>query len=231
MLEINKVYCGDCFELIKLLEDKSVDVSFTSPPYNSVRHKKYDNYTDDIDDYFLFLKNIIDEMIRVTKKYVIINIQANYYNKKDVYKLIGNYSDSIERILIWNKTNPTPSQSNYLTNSHEYFICITKQPLIINSVSMKDVITDSINNETSKVHKAIMKKELSDLFIKEFTKKNDVVLDVFMGTGTTALSCKENGRNYIGFEIDEKYFKMCIDRINGISFDGQTSIFTDFDNL
>ena len=52
-----------------------------------------------------------------------------------------------------------------------------------------------------------------------------------MGSGTTAVACKETGRNFIGFEIDEKYYKIANDRVNGITASGQTSIFTDFDNL
>lgn len=52
-----------------------------------------------------------------------------------------------------------------------------------------------------------------------------------MGSGTTAVACKELGRNFIGFEIDKKFHKIAVDRVNGITANGQTTIFTDFDNL
>ena len=52
-----------------------------------------------------------------------------------------------------------------------------------------------------------------------------------MKSGTTAVACKESGRNFIGFEIDKKYHKIACDRVNGITANGQTSIFTYFDNL
>ena len=52
-----------------------------------------------------------------------------------------------------------------------------------------------------------------------------------MGSGTTAVAAKELGRQYLGFEIDEKWHRIAVDRVNGIDKRGQTSIFTDFDNL
>ena len=67
--------------------------------------------------------------------------------------------------------------------------------------------------------------------IENSSKEGDVVLDTFMGSGTTAIACKELNRNFIGFEINDKFHKIAVDRINGITASGQTSIFTDFDNL
>lgn len=58
-----------------------------------------------------------------------------------------------------------------------------------------------------------------------------VVLDTFSGSGTTCVAAKETGRRFIGMEIDPEYHKISIDRLNGINANGQTSIFTDFDNL
>ena len=55
--------------------------------------------------------------------------------------------------------------------------------------------------------------------------------DFFMGSGTTAVAAKELNRNYIGFEIDTEYHKIAIDRVNGITAHGQTSIFTDFNKI
>ena len=63
------------------------------------------------------------------------------------------------------------------------------------------------------------------------TKENDIVLDCFCGSGTTCVAAKELGRKYIGIEIDLEYYKIAIDRLNGIDAKGQTSIFTDFENL
>ena len=62
-------------------------------------------------------------------------------------------------------------------------------------------------------------------------KWGGVVLDTFCGSGTTCVSAKELGRRYIGMEIDEKYYKIAVDRLNGINANGQMSIFTDFEKV
>ena len=222
---INTIQLGDCLEIMKSMSNDSVDVSFTSPPYNSIRHKKYKNYTDDLDNYYLFLCKFTDELLRITKRTVIVNVQTNYYNRSDVYKYIGKYSKEISRIIIWNKSNPTPSSMQHkLTNAYEFFMIFSKEESVtINSIFMKDVIDFPINSQKIKGHKAVMNSDVADLFIKEFSNKDDIVLDCFMGTGTTALSCKKYGRNFIGIEIDKEYFNLSKSRIEELK--KQSSIF------
>lgn len=221
-----KLYKGDCLEILKTIEDNSIDVSFTSPPYNSKRHKKYERDTDDKKQYYEFLCDFTNELLRVTKKYVIINIQTNYYNKKDVYKFIGRYCEEIQRIIIWEKTNPTPSRPNYLTNSYEFFIIMSQENMIkINSNYMKDVIEYPINNNHIKGHGAIMNKDVCHKILTELSNENDLVLDCFMGSGTTGVVCKEINRKFIGIEIDDKYFEIAKERINSIVEYEQMSLF------
>lgn len=68
--------------------------------------------------------------------------------------------------------------------------------------------------------------------IRNSTKEGDIVLDTFSGSGTTCVAAKETGRQYLGFEIDKQYWKISIDRLNGINNKGQTDLFnTDFEQL
>jgi hypothetical protein len=78
-------------------------------------------------------------------------------------------------------------------------------------------------------HPTIKPLELVKRHIAHATQQNDIVADFFLGSGTTCVAAKELGRRYIGFEIDEQYYKIAKDRLNGINTNGQTSIFTDFD--
>ena len=64
-----------------------------------------------------------------------------------------------------------------------------------------------------KEHKAIMKQDVSDWIIEKFTQKADIILDPFMGSGTTAISCIKYDRNYIGFEFQEEYVALSEMRI------------------
>ncbi len=217
-MELNKIYNMDCFELFESMPDDYVDIVFTSPPYNSIRHTKYEHFEDKYKNYHTFLVDVVKECLRVAKKYVILNVQANYYNKTDVYKFIGDFSKNIQRIVIWNKTNPTPSSlRNRLTNSYEFFFILSKKETVkCNSVFLKDVITFPINSEKVKGHSAVMNKDVCELFIKEFTQENEIVFDPFSGTGTTAIVCKENNRKYIGTEIEKTYYDYSISRIKGV---------------
>lgn len=81
--------------------------------------------------------DVTNELLRVCKKDVIVNIQATYFNKKDVYKYIGYFADKLKEIVIWEKTNPQPSinkikdeNGNILTsvcNAVEYFFVLNEQ--------------------------------------------------------------------------------------------------------
>ena len=212
---MNKLILGDCLQELKKIEDCSCDISFTSPPYNRKRNDKYDNYDDSIDDYSAFLIDVIDQMLRVTKRNVFFNIQKNFYNKQDVFEIIGHYSKKICEIFIWEKSNPMPASGKAITNAYE-FILVFGENLESNTTYTKNHLTTSVA-KMFKNHKAVMHPEVAFFFISNFTNKNDVVLDPFMGTGTTGKVCKELNRSFIGIEIDHEYFLLSKKRINGFS--------------
>lgn len=239
MITPNDIYLMDCLEGMKQMEDDSVDVCFTSPPYNDTgkdggTHQKYLNI-ETRNDWYEWQCEVIDEMLRVSKRYVIYNVQPIQNNKNDVYRLIGHYADKIHTILVWNKTQSQPCGNPHkISNYYEFIIVMSLVGGVdVNSDFYKNVITKGGNKDTqyAKIHKAVMSKEICDEIIKEFTKPNDVVLDPFSGMGTTALSCKEQGRQYIGFEIFPLYYEKSKDRLKGIQMNGQTSLITQFENI
>ena len=214
-----ELYRDDCLSKLKDFADKSIDITFTSPPYNRKRNDKYTNYDDTIKDYYLFLVETTDLLLAKTKRHVIINLQTNYYNRQDVYKFIGHYYNKIQNVIVWEKSNPLPANGHNITNAFEYFFILGDTAIKSNTTYTKNHITTSINNNITKIHKAVMKQEVADWFIEKFTKENDVVLDCFMGLGTTGLSCIKYNRDFIGIELDEEYFNIAKERIeeaNGI---------------
>ena len=209
-----KLYNGDCLQLLQEISDKSIDICFTSPPYNRKRNDKYANYNDTKENYYEFLLKVIESLRLKVKKHIFLNIQTNYYNKQDVYRLIGTYADYIQQIFIWEKSNPLPASGNSITNAFEYFIVIGEKPLKSNRTYVKNHLTTSVNSDTTtKIHKAVMKQEVSDWFIERFTNKEDIVIDPFMGLGTTGISCVKNKCDFIGIELDEQYFNIAKQRI------------------
>lgn len=199
-----KLINDDCF---KYLQDIECDIVFTSPPYNRKRNDKYSFYEDTIDDYYDFLTKFIDSVNY--KKYLFLNVQANFYNKQDVYRLIGKYYNKIQQIFIWEKSNPMPAQGYNITNAYEYFIVFGDKALKSNNTYTKNVITTSVNSSTTtKIHRAVMKQEVADWFIDNFTADSDIIFDPFMGLGTTGIACKKFNRDFIGIEINKEYFEI-----------------------
>lgn len=233
MLEINHVYNMDCLEGMKKMEEHSVDVSFTSPPYNDTgtknedvavlkshnTHKKYE-HVEHRKDWFEWMCECIDEMLRISKKYVLFNVQGIKSNRTNVYKLIGHYADRIHDIVIWYKPHGAPTSTPHkISNKYEFLLILKPDGVKGVDVTSKfytNVIVQNINSnkEYAKIHRALMAKGFCDEVIKEFTSENDIVLYPFMGLGTTALSCIEQNRQFIGFELSKKYHGICEQRIS-----------------
>ena len=244
MLELNKIHCGDSYEFIKQIPDKSVDCIYTDIPYlyetTSVGgksaltkriNKVANEYLKDISngiDYGIF-----DQFMRVMKKVncyiwcskMQINDIMNYFIQKGF-----NYE-----ILVWCKTNPTPATNNVWLPDLEYCLYFREKGVRLNDgYELKSkYFTSPINVEDKSNfnHPTIKPLELVKRHLLHTTQENDIVLDCFSGSGTTCVACKEIGRQFIGIEIDEKWHKISVDRLNGINTKGQTSIFTDFENM
>lgn len=226
---------GDCLKLLKELKDNTVDVSFTSPPYNDTgtknedvgnlkshnTHKKY-LHVENRKDWFEWQCEVIDEMLRVSKKYVLYNVQGLKSNRHNVYKLIGHYADRIHDIVIWYKPNGAPTSTPHkLSNKYEFLLilkCDGVKGVDVSSRFYTNVIVQNINpnKEFAKIHRAVMNKAFCDEVIKEFTFEGDVVLDPFFGMGTTGVSCVEQNRHYIGFEMCEEYCNAARERIKNV---------------
>ena len=219
-----KLYNGDCLDVLKTFEDKSIDTVITSPPYNSGKSRttksklkgKYEHFEDSNKNYYDWCVSIIDELFRVTNKYIIWNIQTNYYNKKDVYKLIGNYSEYLQQNVIWYKPNGTPSSTQHrLSNVYEFILIFTKQKsVLVNPHHLTNHIELNIYSKRNKIHSAVMPSQLSNFLVSNFTKENETILDCFMGIGTTGVSCKKMNREFVGIELVKEYYDIAVDNIN-----------------
>ena len=230
---------SDCMKVLKQLEDSSIDVVFTSPPYNDSgytdrdvekkRHVKYE-YVETRDDWFEWQCEIMDELLRITKRHILYNVQPILNNKADVYRLIGKYADKIDQILIWYKPNEQPQHYPHrIANFYEMVIVLRGtefDKLYINSDGYKNVIVQNINpdHSWSEKHRAVMSKRFASEIIKEFTMEDEIVLDPFMGLATTGVCCAEQGRKFIGCEIHQPYYEIAKQRVHSVA--DQYSLFT-----
>ena len=140
-------------------------------------------------------------------------------------------------LLVWCKDNPTPACNNVWLPDLEYCLVFKGKnaPRYNDGYELKSKwYTSPINKKDKDLyeHPTIKPLELVKRHILHSTKENDIVLDCFMGSGTTAVACKELNRQYIGFEVNPKYWQIAVDRVNGLTQQdkklkelGQTNIF------
>ena len=137
--------------------------------------------------------------------------------------------------MFWGKTNPTPTCSGKYLSDVEYCLMFREKGTTIGGTyETKSKFYISSTNTADKElynHPTIKPLELVKRHIINSTNVGGVVLDTFCGSGTTCVACKETGRRYIGMEIDKEYWKIAVDRLNGINANGQMSIFTDFEEV
>jgi site-specific DNA-methyltransferase (adenine-specific) len=223
----------NCLEGLKSLKDKSIDLTITSPPYNMnlrIRNGKYcsrqivkefttkyeGGFNDNlpIDEYFEFQKNVIIELLRVSK-IVFYNIQMLTGNKPALLKILGYFSDQIKDIIIWDKMTAQPAMGEKILNSRFEFIIVFGDTPMSRQFSKANFKRGTLENlwqikrgkKLSKLHGATFPKELIDKILENFSKKGDAVLDPFAGIGTVGLSCFNLKRKFLGFEIDERYIQ------------------------
>jgi len=236
-----KLHQGDCLEVMKQIPDGSVDLIVTSPPYNMnlrIRNgkycsrqivkelsTKYENFNDNLpmDDYYSFNKNIINELLRVSDL-VFYNVQFLTGNKPALFKLIGEFSHKLKEFIVWDKENAQPAIGDGVMNSQfEAILVFQNSKPYSRAFSSSNFNRGTLSNlwrikRGKKIHKshgAVFPIELIKKAIDNFSRTGHVVLDPFMGTGTTGVACKQLNRKFIGIELDKEYFKIAEDRING----------------
>jgi len=238
-METNKILLGDCYELIKQIPDKSVDCIYTDVPYEMQSGGKGAGaFGDRI--YKLIrsdMKNIIEGFnYSILNEFVRISRNLNLFiwcNKQQLKPIIEFFKEYSMEILVWAKLNPTPFTNNNWLPDLEYCLYFRDEGVILNDgYNLKSKwFCSSLNVNDKKLyeHETIKPLELVKRHLEHATQPNDLVLDCFSGSGTTCVAAKELGRRFIGMEIDPRYHKISIDRLNGINSNGQTSIFTDFE--
>lgn len=254
-MEINKIYNEDCLIGMKNINDNSIDLTVTSPPYDDLR--KYNRFIFDFE-------NIAKELYRVTKNGGVVVWIVNdstikgsetgtSFKQALYFKSIGfNLHDT----MIFAKNNPLPLTHNRYEQQFEYMFVFSKnKPNTFNPIKKinknfgkiktgthrknkrelvqmtganKTIKKESIKNNiwhysinrgaiskdlSAHKHPAIFPEQLAIDHIKSWSDEGDVVLDPFVGSGTTAIACIKTNRNYIGFDISEEYCLLANKRI------------------
>ena len=165
-----------------------------------------------------FNMQILDILCEKMKK---INIYI-WCSIKQVPKLLNYFINKKcnYTILTWHKTNPVPACANKYLSDTEFCIHFREKGVkILGNFSTKKTYYISplnVNDKKKYKHPTIKPLNIIENLIINSSQENDIVLDCFMGSGTTGVACKRLNRNFIGIEIDEKYFEIAKKRIEEV---------------
>jgi len=238
-METDRIYNVDVLQGLKSLPDNSIDLIVTSPPYNKGfynKHKKrskwdmhytksrvidYGVYDDNMppEEYEQWQRDVLAECCRVIKP-----TGSIFYNHKDTpYELNcihpkWVYDYPLKEVIVWDRKGTLQVSNSYFFPITEYIFWLKKnreaRPYFDRNKAVFKKNVWRFNLETNNSHPAPFPIELPENCILSCTKEGDVVLDPFMGSGTTALAAKKHGRHYIGFELNKDYIDMAESRLN-----------------
>ena len=243
MIDLRK---GDCLEVMKEIPNKSIDIIITSPPYNignmHSNHLQFGTYSGNNmkeDEYQKWQIDVLNECFRVLKDNgsMFYNHKVRIKNGKAIHPLewVLKSKFILKQEITWDmgKSANCDKIRFFPFSERIYWLVKDNKTKIYNQLNLSDVWRAVPKHKRKDIgHIAIMPTEIVTNILSSIPDiENKVVLDPFMGSGTTGVACKNLNLNFIGIELDEKYFNIAKDRLNGITASGQMSIFTDTSQL
>jgi site-specific DNA-methyltransferase (adenine-specific) len=238
MIGLNQILNESCQNMYQI-PDEAVHLTVTSPPYNV--GKAYEDDLD-LDEYLNFICKVFSEVYRVTVNggRVVINI-ANT-GRNPYIPLTTYYTNIMEKlgflhrgVIVWDKGASGGNKTSWgswmsatnpsLRDINEFILCFSKGGMARKEEGESDLTRDEFLCYTKSVwkisaesaarigHPAPYPVELPFRAIKLYSFKNDIVLDPFMGSGSTAIGALKAGRHFIGYELNEKYIQIAEKRI------------------
>lgn len=255
MVEINKIYNEDCFNILSNIKDKSIDIIFTDTPYgidyqsnwgrNGQKLKKISN-DNNLDEWF---QDFTDESYRILKDNTALYCFTRYDAYPIMYNCLINSGFKVKNLLVLQKGQKGGNgdlQAQY-ANDCELLIYANKERRKFNKTQLVKTderkgskpyrtrlpnvwfdtdyntypkATVNVSNQKNKIiHPTEKNVELVEWFLLISSNKDDIVLDPFLGSGTTVISAIKTNRRFIGIEKDEKYYKLAKQRVDSFKND------------
>ena len=204
-----ELHLGDCLEILTTFADGSVDAVVTDPPYGMGQHIVNVGNCPAYEDEYSWNDSPPDdkafiEMFRVSNNQLIFG--GNYF------PILWNRPN--KGIIFWDKIQCSKNHADgelvwtsYNKNAKLYRYCFSG-----NRYGWEDSIK-GVGKPSNRVHPTQKPVELIAKMILDYTKSGDTILDPFMGSGTTGVACVQTGRNFIGIEIEPKYYEIAEKRI------------------
>lgn len=227
-MEYDYIKCGDCLELMKEIPEKSVDLIITSPPYNignmHSNHLHFGTYNGNNmkeEDYQKWQIAVLNECYRILKDEgsLFYNHKVRIKNGKVIHPLewILKTNFVLKQEITWDmgKSANCDKIRFYPFSERIYWLAKNAKTKIYNQLNLSDVwrvVPTHKRKDTG--HIAVMPIEIVNNIIKSIPNSdNIIILDPFLGSGTTAVASIKNNRHYIGFEINPEYVEIAKNRI------------------
>ena len=230
-----QLYNDDCLSVLKTLPDHFVDLVVTDPPYevsatngggsinNVMKMNRSLKQLDDADISKGYnIREVGKELVRVMKN-INLYIWCNKVQIPDYFNYYVNELGCKFEIICWHKTNALPTYKNKYLSDTEYCLYFRKGGYCDPSQTAEEERYENaktfyiapLNIKDKKLwkHPTIKPLDITQKFIKNSSKKGDLVLDCFMGSGTTGVACKNLERDFIGIELNRDYYKIALERI------------------
>ena len=212
---------GDCLERMKEIPDGSVDAVLTDPPYNISRENNFHTIGragidfgewDKGADIFTY----IGEVSRVLDKNGSFVVFNDWKNLGDIVRFAETCGFETKDMLRLEKSNPMPRNRDrrYITD-FECAIWFTKKGAkwVFNRQDENYQRPKFVHSIDKGLHPTQKSVKLMEELVKIHTNENQLILDCFMGSGTTGVACKNLNRKFIGIEMDQGYFNTAKERI------------------
>lgn len=222
--------CGDCLDTLKSLDDESIDLIVTDPPYKITARGHAGNSGGMLRKKIslqgqVFKHNDIDceqyapEFYRVLKDGSHCYVMTNHINLIHMLNTFTNCGFHFIKSLIWDKGNKI--MGTFYMSQFEYILFFRKgKGVKINNCGTSDIL--SVPNQKLKgddgknLHDTEKPVGLMEILIGNSTQENGIVLDPFMGIGSSGIAANNLGRNFIGVELDDTYFSIAKERIGKV---------------
>lgn len=226
--------CENCLTAIKNMPDMCIDLIVTDPPYKLTSrggsgtmggYWKEEKAKKGVifDNNSISCKEYLPEFYRILKEKSILYLMCNNTNLQEMINVATQTGFKFVKSLIWEKGNKICGR--YYMNCFEYILLFRKggdKP--IKNCGTPDILKVPIKKQKGingkNLHDTEKPVELMKILIENSSDENDIILDPFMGIGSTGIASKELKRTFIGIEINEHYFNIARKRIENISLEG-----------
>jgi DNA modification methylase len=218
---------------MKSIPDKSIDAIITDPPYNIARDNNFHTMGRAGIDFGEWDKNAdifsyLNESFRVLSKNGSIVVFNDWKNLGDIVKYSEQVGFHCKDMIRLEKTNPMPRNRDrrYITD-YECAVWLTmpNAKWVFNRQDSAYERPKFVASIEKGYHPTQKNLKLMEWLIKIHSNENQTILDPFMGSGTTGVACIKTNRNFIGIEMDNKYFEIAQKRIEEAKIKKQSELF------